>query len=277
VGAVATVFVFAAWVYAVVYPQSFLPAQSVDAVDALFSGLAFVGVVVAIMLQREELSLQRQELKDTREELRRSAEAQEQHTRELKRQVEDQIKESDENSRARQRQSREQFLTARLNAQLAVFQAKAARFNLKFEGAKDRDGLVSSFRVESALHDLSRSQMRLEILGSEVKQGFAGGAWTPSTEKEAIRNYFVELLLSLVNACDRSEKAGHGPAIGVIASTRKQMALLIEAVGDDHAGIPPAIESVAELFERNASDPKPAIDWCRSAALFFPAGQFPWV
>jgi hypothetical protein len=37
------------------------------AVNALISGLAFLGVVVAILLQRQELGLQRKELKDTRE------------------------------------------------------------------------------------------------------------------------------------------------------------------------------------------------------------------
>jgi hypothetical protein len=39
------------------------------AVNALFSGLAFVGVIYAIMLQREELKLQRQDNAMTREEL----------------------------------------------------------------------------------------------------------------------------------------------------------------------------------------------------------------
>lgn len=46
------------------------------AVNALFSGLALAGVVCAILLQREELSLQRAELELTRQELSRSAEAQ---------------------------------------------------------------------------------------------------------------------------------------------------------------------------------------------------------
>ena len=40
------------------------------AVNALFSGLAFVGVVFAIILQSKELKLQRRELKFTREELK---------------------------------------------------------------------------------------------------------------------------------------------------------------------------------------------------------------
>jgi hypothetical protein len=37
------------------------------AVNALFSGLAFLGVIVAIILQRQELELQREELRASRE------------------------------------------------------------------------------------------------------------------------------------------------------------------------------------------------------------------
>lgn len=40
-----------------------------QAVAALFSGLAFAGLLIALWLQREELSLQREELRLTREEL----------------------------------------------------------------------------------------------------------------------------------------------------------------------------------------------------------------
>jgi hypothetical protein len=58
------------------------------AVNALFSGLAFAGVVYAIFLQRRELELQREELRATRVELSRSAEAQEKSERALVQQVE---------------------------------------------------------------------------------------------------------------------------------------------------------------------------------------------
>lgn len=46
-------------------------------INALFSGLAFAGVIIAILLQRQELQLQREELAATRIELARSADAQE--------------------------------------------------------------------------------------------------------------------------------------------------------------------------------------------------------
>ncbi len=58
------------------------------AVNAIFSGLAFAGIIFTILLQKKELALQRQELKDTRKELKRAATAQENSERALNRQAE---------------------------------------------------------------------------------------------------------------------------------------------------------------------------------------------
>jgi len=57
------------------------------AVNTLFSGLAFAGVIYAIILQREELRLQREELTLTREELAKSAVAHQESANLLKQQV----------------------------------------------------------------------------------------------------------------------------------------------------------------------------------------------
>lgn len=57
-------------------------------VNALFSGLAFSGIIYTILLQREELALQRKELELTRQELQRSAAAQEQSELALRAQAE---------------------------------------------------------------------------------------------------------------------------------------------------------------------------------------------
>jgi hypothetical protein len=57
------------------------------AINALFSGLAFAGVIYAILLQRLELELQREELKLTRDELHRSADAQAQAAKALSEQL----------------------------------------------------------------------------------------------------------------------------------------------------------------------------------------------
>ena len=47
------------------------------AVNALFSGLAFAGLIVTLLMQREELALQRDEMKQMREQYERTATAQE--------------------------------------------------------------------------------------------------------------------------------------------------------------------------------------------------------
>jgi len=62
------------------------------AVNALFSGLAFAGLIYAILLQREDLALQRKELELTRIELQRSALAQEQSEIALKDQAMSSVK-----------------------------------------------------------------------------------------------------------------------------------------------------------------------------------------
>jgi len=61
--------------------------DSFGGVNALFSGLAFAGIIATILLQRKELALQRQELKLTREELVKSAEAQDKSQKALNLQV----------------------------------------------------------------------------------------------------------------------------------------------------------------------------------------------
>ncbi len=61
--------------------------DSFGALNTLFSGLAFAGVIYTILLQHKELGLQREELKTTREVLKRSAEAQEKSEDALNRQI----------------------------------------------------------------------------------------------------------------------------------------------------------------------------------------------
>jgi hypothetical protein len=57
------------------------------AVNALFSGFAFLGIIYTIYLQRNELALQRDELRLTRQELTRTAEAQEKSEKALSKQA----------------------------------------------------------------------------------------------------------------------------------------------------------------------------------------------
>ena len=54
------------------------------AVNALFSGLAFAGLIFTIILQKKELALQREELTQTRDELKGQKEQLEEQNRTLK-------------------------------------------------------------------------------------------------------------------------------------------------------------------------------------------------
>lgn len=51
--------------------------DSFGVLTSLFSGLAFSGMIITILLQKEELVLQREELKENRKEFAKGAEAQE--------------------------------------------------------------------------------------------------------------------------------------------------------------------------------------------------------
>ena len=64
--------------------------DSFGVISALFSGLAFAGMICTLIMQRDELSLQRQELKETREELKRTAEANEKSAKLAKENIEQQ-------------------------------------------------------------------------------------------------------------------------------------------------------------------------------------------
>lgn len=67
--------------------QSGQLGDSFGVVNALFSGLAFAGVICAILMQRQELKLQRTELALTRKVLHQSADAQEISGKALAKQV----------------------------------------------------------------------------------------------------------------------------------------------------------------------------------------------
>ena len=58
------------------------------AVNALFSGLAFAGLIYTIIQQKEDLELQRKEIAENKAELKKSARAQERSQKALKEQVE---------------------------------------------------------------------------------------------------------------------------------------------------------------------------------------------
>ena len=81
------------------------------AVNALFSGLAFAGIIVAILMQRRDLEIQREELRLQREELVLQRE------------------EMARASNAQEAQGKVLLLTARLNANTALLENKEIMHN----------------------------------------------------------------------------------------------------------------------------------------------------
>lgn len=84
IGITVSVVIYGAAVVYIVWPVNELSianagtfGDSFGLLTALFSGLAFAGVIITILLQRDELRLQRQEMKENRKEFSKSANAQE--------------------------------------------------------------------------------------------------------------------------------------------------------------------------------------------------------
>jgi hypothetical protein len=92
------------WVYIFPPLMGAIDANTVEAaysaLEALFAGLAFLGLLSTIWMQRHELRLQRLEMAQTREEMRRQAEAQEKSERALQSQAEALREEAERQARA---------------------------------------------------------------------------------------------------------------------------------------------------------------------------------
>jgi len=83
-GVIISVSAYATFIIYITWPISELSANkagvfgdSFGILTSLFSGLAFSGMIITILLQREELQLQRKELTENRKEFAKSANAQE--------------------------------------------------------------------------------------------------------------------------------------------------------------------------------------------------------
>jgi hypothetical protein len=100
------------------------------AANALFSGLAFAGLIFAILLQRQELSLQRTELRLQREEMSKSRE-------ELAEQV-DVLK------------AQYAASVAQIHAQAALARVEAIKIESLQKTSSARDGYAKSIRKEAS-------------------------------------------------------------------------------------------------------------------------------
>ena len=127
------------------------------AVNSLFSGLAFAGVVFALLIQREELQLQRAELRASREEQQRLVHAQQQASEALNR----------------------QFQIQTLAAQVAVLQVVIAEASSSLQRGSDavigalkagQSGVKSEDFAPGASKRLSKAQDELAAVLKEIQR-----------------------------------------------------------------------------------------------------------
>jgi hypothetical protein len=149
------------------------------AANALFSGLALAGVVIAILLQKHELKLQRIELKATREELARSAKAQEQTEQHLRLQVSFMQREKEE------RESRAFIEAAPLFVIDDTGETRDSRVRFTVRNMRgsiydvDLDGIEDSLDVRPvSLSSLARkATFHLTVPADAARSGFSFQVW----------------------------------------------------------------------------------------------------
>lgn len=112
------------------------------AINALFSGFAFLGVIITIFLQKKELEYQREELIQTRNELKKSTIAQENSEKALRNQVESSL------------------IAAKVNA------LKYLIDNSDFD---EFDSSKTYFKKKDLFEDLSSTMKKLEIKLNEFQ------------------------------------------------------------------------------------------------------------
>jgi hypothetical protein len=172
------------------------------------------------------------------------------------------------------RQAREQFLTVRLNARAAAAQLVTAKCSVRHSGPSE--DVDSSFEVD--LTALNKAEIAIEIIALEASQGFDGGVWTPSVEKESIRQYIVSIRRRYVAFWDACEQRGDRETTWTsIGTAIAQFKVLGEMFRFKYPDIYMQCEFVKEFLRRDQKDPSPAIGWCRAAENFFAQGQSPWV
>jgi hypothetical protein len=211
-------------------------------VNALFTGVAIIGLVYTSILQRAQTQAQLA-------------------------QIEMQKTESS-------RQMREQFLTARLNVQAAVSQAYTGIYSMFLSDPNNRAGNST----HATLRELAKCAIRIEVLSFEAQQGFEGGAWTSSVEKESIRMYILTVLKqNVAEWAEHETNNARGLTLASVERASQQIAILSEMLSVKYPDIYTHCKNVRDLLTKDRVDPTPAISWCRDAETFFQRGQFPWV
>ncbi len=138
------------------------------AINALFTGLALSGLVYTALLHHEQVQAQRQELQQ-------------------------QAHDSVANRQALSREQRELFLTARLNATVAMLQANEAMMG--FTPVDDEYARLQGLRETRKL------KQQVSLLLCEARLGFEAD-WSVAIERRAINDYLTTYFSELIYRCN---------------------------------------------------------------------------
>ena len=214
------------------------------AVNALFAGFAFAGVIGAIILQRNELRLQRQELSDTREEMRGQK---------------DQLK------------AQAQTLKKR-NFEDSFFQL--LRFHVDIVSSLETD--ISGVRVgRNALNSL-KSQLTLQFKNSKPNEEFEVIWQQFADEYQSDFDHYFRHLYNALKFVDEhdflqnlQDKRQYANFIRGQLSSSEQLLLFCYGISEKGAELKVLVENYSLLEGLNTNDPPIPKYKCRYADVAF--------
>jgi hypothetical protein len=217
-------------------------------VNALFTGLALVGVVYAAVLQHDQVETQRQELKQ-------------------------QSRDSELNRQALTREKREQFVTARLNATQALLHARQAESGLSSHRWEE-------FQKEKALLEAIGLRQRISIMLCEASFGLDDGDWNVGLERKAIRKHliveFQGLLKCLAIFLDPRNDLNLGK---LVIDTKYEMQILAGHIKERHEIVAFGLETFCSQIDENREgfDRNAVVSWFQGILQRLTSGSdFMW-
>ena len=215
--------------------------------NALFTGLALAGLVYTAILQHRQTDAQTEQLKMQKAELAQQ-------------------------DVALKRQARQQFLTARLNAQTAILHSHGVAVQLGFGGLRPEAG-----RAQFAANCFEKMRSNILVLFRESQLPDDGTDWSPAVEKEAVRRHAVSLVRGLAVTCSRkSESTFTIPTDREINAVSEELEALLEIYPYAHPDIAQCVGAFAKTLRECRSDPATVIQQCQQIDDFWVAGRFPW-
>jgi hypothetical protein len=188
------------------------------AVNALFTGFALAGLVYTAILQRQEIALQRQEIAG-------------------------QTEDAKANEEARRTQSRELYLSARLNATVALLTSHEARAEAASRTATG--GLRRDYSLQEAERESIKLRQHVAILLCEANQGFL---YSPETNirEAALRAYIRQFLEELKwRLADERPKTILSDVRFNLINAMEELVCMIDTIGPKSPGI---VDTLKHLF-----------------------------